>query len=344
MNLSTVQQNAICQAVQCRKIVNIKPMQSLWAGQGNLARLVLEREDHFKSKVKTHTLVVKQINFLAKGNNPYGWNTDLAQQRKHHSYLVELAWYKTLGRLNEPSNLFMPTPKLIYSEESEQGVLMALEDLNKDYPIRFTAGKEDRPSDVQIQSSIRWLAQLHARFLNMDHKGIWPVGGYWHLATRPDELAAMPDGALKQLAAGLDEMLESCPYQTVIHGDAKLANFCFNDNGTRTAAVDFQYVGKGPGVKDLMLLMSSVLPDSRLMQEGDNFVDFYFSQLGLALEQCHPEIDADDVIKCWRPLYVIAWADFHRFLSGWRPGHWKIGKYCQQQTHVALKCCISNAN
>lgn len=36
-------------------------------------------------------------------------------------------------------------------------------------------------------------------------------------------------------------------FQTFVHGDAKLANFCFGSNNV--AAVDFQYVGKGIGVK-----------------------------------------------------------------------------------------------
>ncbi|GAA5213625.1 hypothetical protein GCM10025776_02960 [Corallincola platygyrae] len=215
-------------------------------------------------------------------------------------------------------------------------MLLVLEDLAVDYPVRFTAGKDDRPTEVQIKSCIRWLAQFHAQFLGHSVDGLWPVGGYWHLDTRPDEWQVMPEGELKAAANVLDVELASCPYQTLIHGDAKLANFCFDASGARVAAVDFQYVGRGPGSKDLMLLLSSVMPDSRLMEEASALVEYYFEQLSTSLQQWQPNIDRHSVIAAWRSLYAISWADFHRFLAGWSPGHWKIGEYCLQQTEQAL--------
>ena len=42
------------------------------------------------------------------------------------------------------------------------------------------------------------------------------------------------------------------------------------------------------------------------------------------------------LIKEWRTLYPIACADFHRFLAGWSPQHWKIDKALQHQTSIAL--------
>ncbi|TCS42512.1 aminoglycoside phosphotransferase family protein [Reinekea marinisedimentorum] len=333
MKLTTEQQSAIYQAAKCRTIIDVTPMQSLWAGQGELVRMLLSTAERGSAAEKTKSLVVKQIIDKPSGGHPRGWNTTLSQQRKRRSYQVELHWYRQFASsLNSAARM----PGLVYSEASNHGLLLVLEDLAVDYPVRFTAGQDDRPTDSQIQSCIHWLAQFHARTLQHNSEGLWPVGGYWHLDTRPDEWQAMPEGELKRLAGALDEQLRACPYQSIIHGDAKLANFCFDASGKKVAAVDFQYVGNGPGVKDLMLLLSSVMPDERLVTEAHGWVEYYFEQLSLGLKKWQKGVDADEVIAAWRPLYPVAWADFHRFLKGWSPGHWKIGRYCWQESNKCL--------
>lgn len=341
MKLSKAQKNAICLSAQSEKISTITPMQSLWAGQGELARVSLLKKT-VNGQAEYKSVVIKQIISTATQEHPRGWNTLLSQQRKYDSYQVELNWYREFDHFFKPNMATMRIPELIYSESSEYEMLLVLEDLAVDLPIRFTSGKDDRPTDIQIFACIRWLAQFHARFMNHDASGLWETGGYWHLDTRPDEWQAMPTCALKHLANDVNEQLASCPYQTLVHGDAKLANFCFDDTGEHVAAVDFQYVGQGPGVKDLMLFLSSVMPDHRLLKEASLFVDDYFVQLSIALKQWQVDINADDVIASWRPLYAFAWADFNRFLTGWSPNHWKIGKYCAQQTKMALQSIDSD--
>ncbi|MBW8192807.1 ecdysteroid 22-kinase family protein [Neiella marina] len=364
MTLSTEQRSTICLAAGCQKIIDETPMQSLWAGKGELTRLTLT--GLAESNQPVHSLVVKQIAYNANGEHPRGWNTQQSQLRKRRSYQVEMAWYQRFAPL---VNQAARVPHLVYSESSESGLLLVLEDLAITYPDRFTAGKDDRPTTRQIQSCVRWLAKLHARTLNLDieemshHQvqqnrathspnaldeslpnhpsDLWPIGGYWHLDTRPDEWQSMTDGKLKQAAQALDNELRNCRFQSLIHGDAKLANFCFANPaldgcGEQVAAVDFQYVGQGPGVKDLMLLLSSVMPDQGLVTHAPGFVDDYFEQLVVELNRWQPAIGAEQVVSAWRPLYAVAWADFHRFLAGWSPGHWKIGDYCQQQTELAL--------
>ena len=38
-----------------------------------------------------------------------------------------------------------------------------------------------------------------------------------------------------------------------------------------------------------------------------------------------------DTLECdWRAMYPLAWTDFHRFLKGWSPGHWKINSYSER--------------
>ena len=80
---------------------------------------------------------------------------------------------------------------------------------------------------ADVKNCLFWLATFHATFMNNSAEGLWDVGTYWHLATRPDELASMEDGKLKNAAAAIDQMLNNCKFQTLVHGDAKLANFCF---------------------------------------------------------------------------------------------------------------------
>lgn len=331
MILSSELQQAICNAADCKSILGIESFQSLWAGQGQICRIQLESENG-----KPQSLVMKQVSFESTAEHPRGWNTQLSQMRKRKSYHVELEWYRHAAADRAQINPLAPLPALIYVSESERGMAMVMEDLAENFPVRFTGGKSDRPTTTQIRSCIKWLAQFHGQHLGKTPTQFWSVGGYWHLDTRPDELDAMPEGALKQAASDIDHVLRHNPYQTIIHGDAKLANFCFCDRGENVAAVDFQYVGGGPGVKDLMMLLSSVMPDERLISDAAPLVDFYFECLTDALAQWQPQTDAADVVAAWRPLYAVAWADFYRFLEGWSPGHWKAGQYCQQQTELAL--------
>ena len=52
----------------------------------------------------------------------------------------------------------------------------------------------------------------------------------------------------------IDSRLNRALYQTVIHGDAKVENFCFATGGRDVAALDFQWSGGGVGVKDVYYL------------------------------------------------------------------------------------------
>ena len=172
---------------------------------------------------------------------------------------------------------------------------------------------------------------FHATHLGNAPDGLWPNGTYWHLETRQDELAAMHDDELREAAAALDGMLRTCRYRTLVHGDAKVANFCFAPNDV--AAVDFQYVGGGCGIQDVAYFLSSCLDDAQCEQHAERHLDTYFAELRPRLGA---GIDADDVERAWRALYPAAWADFHRFLVGWAPDHWKIHRYTRRMTREAL--------
>ena len=142
----------------------------------------------------------------------------------------------------------------------------------------------------------------------------------------------MTDGELKQAAAALDTKLNNGNYQTLIHGDAKVANICFSGDGRNVAMVDFQYVGRGCGMRDVAYFLGSCLSNTDCEQYADQLLSMYFAELTKhvpAKEQAALETE-------WRALYCLAWADFHRFLAGWMPEHQKINSYMQRMTVDAL--------
>ena len=89
----------------------------------------------------------------------------------------------------------------------------------------------------------------------------------------------MDDQALKGSAAAIDRILKDCQYQTLVHGDAKLANFCFSRDGSQVAAVDFQYVGGGCGMKDLAYFVGSCFRDDESAKMERVILDFYFAEI-----------------------------------------------------------------
>jgi aminoglycoside phosphotransferase (APT) family kinase protein len=131
---------------------------------------------------------------------------------------------------------------LIHSKVEKDKWLFVLEDLDAaGYPRR--SRDLDLDLDTQdIHACLAWLASFHARFLGTKPNGLWKTGTYWHLATRSDELAAMhhDDDDLREAAPILDKRLREATFQTLVHGDAKPANFCFaRRSGAPVAAVDF---------------------------------------------------------------------------------------------------------
>jgi len=285
-------------------------MQELWSGYGKIMRIGLE-------DAPVASVVVKLVQLPITAHHPRGWNTDLGHQRKVRSYQVETIWYGTYSR-HSAARL----PQCLAVETQEDEVLMVLEDLDAaGFPLR-----KKTIAWEEVASCLQWLAQFHASYLGQAPEGLWEVGTYWHLATRPQELAALDDQQLKEAAPRIDEKLNSCTYQTLVHGDAKLANFCFAPGG-EVAGVDFQYVGGGCGMKDVAYFIGSCLDEKACERLEPKILDTYFMYLHQALGQRHDALEQE-----WRPLYRVAWADFHRFLKGWSPGHWKINSYSERVT------------
>lgn len=305
------------------EIVRTEPVQSLWSGFGQILRLHLKYTTNISPK-PVESVIVKQIRPPCQSQHPRGWNTDASVQRKLRSYEVETCWYQhyVASALDA-----CPMPRLYNSHTDKLHTTLVLEDLDAGFPRRHAS--------LNVNTCVpclHWLARFHAYHLGTSGEGLWPTGSYWHLQTRTDEFNVMAEGDLKQAATALDAKLKNCKFQSLIHGDAKVANICFSDDGHNVAMVDFQYVGRGCGMRDVAYFLGSCLSNTDCEQYAEKLLAVYFAELTRhipAEEQASLEAE-------WRALYSTAWADFHRFLAGWMPEHQKINSYMQRMTIDAL--------
>lgn len=311
-------------ATGAQKIENSTVIQSLWSGYGQIVRLELSGGTH-------SSVILKHIKLPDTADHPHGWNTGLSHKRKIRSYQVEAHWYQHYAA-HCTSDCTVPVCLAVNTGTSE--TVLVLTDLDE-------AGFDVRKSSIEIQdiyACLDWLASFHATFLNSKADGLWECGTYWHLETRPDELAALNDIALRQAAPLIDQKLRQCRYQTLVHGDAKLANFCFRPNSStldfsqKVAAVDFQYIGRGCGMKDVAYFIGSCLNEDQFEIMENQLLDYYFSILIKRIAQKKISINTAELENEWRELYPVAWADFHRFIKGWSPDHWKINSYSEKLT------------
>lgn len=241
--------------------MRIEHIQSLWNGYGELSRVVLE----------SGPVIVK-------------WARPPREAiAKRASYANELAFYQQLRPTSRVA-------KLLASRVTDEWLLV-LEDLDAAGFNRRT----ETATGKDLDAVLAWLAEFHTQFLGTS----WPARGtYWHLDARRHELGAIEDPVLRGTAPDLDARLATARFQTLVHGDAKDENFCFSDDH-RVAAVDFQYVGWGPGIVDVAYLLHGR------------------SNWAIALDTYCRLLPAH-VASEWRALYPIAKRDFERFLAGWR--------------------------
>lgn len=289
-------------------------IQALWGGYGDLFRVHL-------SGAAVDSVVVKWVRPPAR--SPKG---DVSHARKQRSYEVETHFYRShAARCDDACRV----ARLIDYRRREGEWLLVLEDLD----AAGFAGRRGAARGSDVERCLGWLAAFHARFLGAAADGLWKTGTYWHLATRPDELAAMIDEPLRNAAPVLDQKLRAASFQTLVHGDAKLANFCFADHHEGMAMVDFQYVGGGCGMKDVAYFLGSCSYTGAEVTDPRHLAT-YFERLRRALPS---SVAAEDLEREWRELYPIACADFYRFLAGWAPEEWRRDRVGQALVRDVLR-------
>jgi fructose-1,6-bisphosphatase/inositol monophosphatase family enzyme/thiamine kinase-like enzyme len=318
MTLSDTFTKKILELTQAQGIQKIEIIQPLWNNYGTLSRVYLEQPNDHPS------VIVKHIQLPKVPHHPRGFTTNHSKERKVKSYKVESAWYQDY---NQPiAESTCPTPRCIGVSDDNGETFIVLEDLRH---RGFTEQLYSLEWD-QIKTVLRWLATFHAQFMQVEPQGLWECGTYWHLDTRPDELSNIKGSELYTFAPFIDGRLRSATFQTLVHGDAKLANFLFSKSSDQVAAVDFQYIGRGCGIQDVAYFISSCLSESESENLESEILNVYFSELRGQL--FHHTVDTEVLEKEWRRLYPFAIADFHRFILGWSPGHYKNNDYTTRYT------------
>ncbi|MEN8904439.1 MAG: oxidoreductase family protein [Clostridiales bacterium] len=312
--MNDIFQKITLKATNSKKIYKIEEIQNLWSGYGKIIRYGLDG-----SNIKS--VVVKNV-CLPK-NNKSSRKYALSHQRKINSYKVEMSFYKNWSN---KCNNDCKVPTWYALEWLNDEFLMVFEDLDD-------SGFGKRKTSVtwnEVRTCLKWLANFHATFMGEKPEKLWSKGTYWHLETRPDELKALKDIKLKNAAKTIDQKLQNCKFKTLVHGDAKLENFCFSSDGNNVATVDFQYTGGGCGMKDLAYFIGSCFYEDEYENWETEILEFYFQELKKGLDIQKKILDFTKLEREWRKLYPLAWTDFHRFIKGWGSYHFAKNSYSER--------------
>lgn len=316
-------ESTVLKATGARRIESIDVIQTLWKGYGEIVRVELHGADR-------RSVIAKHVCFPKPGKKQRRrQGNDRSHARKVRSYRVEAGFYTDWS---EACNEHCRVPACLAFETNGADEIMVLEDLD----AAGFARRCPMPAWPEMAACLTWLAEFHAAFLGKSPAGLWNVGTYWHLDTRPDELRALNDAPLRAAAGAIDKKLRNTP-QTIVHGDAKVENFCFSESGQDVAALDFQYVGAGCGMKDVAYLAMSCLNEDECEQLEEAILDRYFNALGTAIDRKgDAPVDAETLEHAWRPLYRVAWADFHRFYKGWSGARFHKNSYSERVADAVI--------
>lgn len=328
------------------ELVSKERIATVWSGYGEINRLVV------KENGTTQTLVQKLI------EPPTGRAGDESHVRKLKSYSVERSFYALLA--SRLVDCKVPKAHGICEDE------LILEDISIDYPL------EDGDLGVAEASAVvRWAAHFHASLWSskdtanvplvskfghgqtvtqISDSGIWQDGSYWCLAVRQKELAALSDRwqrIAKIVDARLQEIPEHC--KTIIHGDLKSANIAFSrsldsdaqssdDTKSSIAVYDFQWTGKGVGVRDLAYFFTSSVTGMTIAHESA-LLDEYYSIVTDSLKTAgswSDDLERDFTRHNLGQWYAICLVDYYRFMLGW--GTWGASlKYCKTRVETTIK-------
>ena len=93
-------------------------------------------------------------------------------------------------------------------------------------------------------------------------------------------------------------------------------------------------------MKDLTYFIGSCLDESDCAAQESELLNHYFDTFKTSVQTKHPTLAPAAIEAEWRDLFPVAWTDFHRFLKGWSPGHWKINSYSERLARQTLSSFV----
>ena len=89
-------------------------------------------------------------------------------------------------------------------------------------------------------------------------------------------------------------------------------------------------------MKDVAYFLGSCLSEPECAAREQELLARYFDSLRGGMAASGIAVDADARSSRAGAHFPVAWADFHRFLKGWSPGHWKLNDYSERLTREVV--------
>jgi hypothetical protein len=283
---------------------HVKTVQSLWAGYGAI----------FSCTADGDRLIVKHFTPPAHRRVE---NDSEDHRRKLRSYSVERVFYEALSQKLIDAGCIIPS--CVGCIDGDDGsIAIVMRDLGEHY------GSYDirRGNCLNMEEGKRllsYLARFHAVFWNArPPEGLWDEGCFWQLGTRMDELQYLDNswrrwGLDRAMAMKIHEKVLHLPHRTIVHGDAKAANFFWFKE--QVGGYDLQYTGGGSPMKDVAYMLGCSMQEHLIHAHEEVLLRHYHAELTSLLS---PEHAADYTFETMQEAYDLCVADLVRFMCGSR--------------------------
>ena len=212
---------------------------------------------------------------------------------------------------------------------------------------------------AQTQATLQAFARMHA-FFWLGNKtealasSLWPIATYWDQAKQPTDQANRLSSHLSRFVADfgdpevseatrrkdygvllashaerLEREVHQGEKQTIIHGDAKSANFFYktsssSEEGLDVGVIDFQWTGRGLCATDVAYAMWAC-PQSQVLDQEQQLVEYYHGQLVQELAKLEPSGGGGGTkvpsLNAFKAQYKAAFLDLCRVVIA---DHWSI--------------------